>query len=708
MDIWIDNRFFKVKNNYTIFQICAKIGINLPCFCYHERLSIAGNCRICVVEANNAMVVSCATMLLDNMKIFTKTKRIRKAREGVLEFILSNHPLDCPICDQGGECDLQDILLTYGSDRGRYYELNKRSVNNLNCSGPFIKTVMTRCIHCTRCVRFVNEISAVYDFGVIGRGSNMEIGTYILNFIDDPLLANIIDLCPVGALISMPASFTSRNWEIKYLQSVDVLDSIATSIKIGVSVNNVQRVLPNVEEYYDEWLTNKARFVYDSFNVQRLHYPKLKLFFKFISISWKTAMYIFTYLLFNNSYSIIQSFVGPYCSLELIYNLKYFFNNIGGNNIYYFEPINSNSDFRYYYLLNNTLANLNNILDVLFIGANIRLESPLLNSSLRKNFLNSINFKAYSIGLGLNYSTFPVVNIGSSVLSLYKYLLGLLLVNKYFLFNNYYNINYFNSNNILTLNLFIGSSSIIRNDYNSILSSIFIFSRNLFLKIKNINILSRNLGRISYMELLPSLNIKNIVKTTKLNKFNFFIGLDNIYINFKNRKNLNIFVGYFFLLNFFEYINLVFSSSIYIENVFSYLNLEGRFRYTNRVIVQSKSVFADYIIISSLYILSKFLFKSHFSIIKNFNKIIIHFSSKYNYLTNYIFELSNFIKNYNLNYKVDSFLLNNIDFYYTYNLKLNNSLFNKVIYNYYNSDVFSKFSTTLSLMALKIEYKNFI
>ena len=198
------------------------------------------------------MVVSCATMILDNMKIFTKTKRIRKAREGVLEFILSNHPLDCPICDQGGECDLQDILLTYGSDRGRFYELNKRSVNNLNCCGPFIKTVMTRCIHCTRCVRFVNEISAVYDFGVIGRGFNMEIGTYILNFIDDPLLANIIDLCPVGALISMPASFTSRNWEIKYLQSIDILDSLATSIKIGVSVNNVKRVVPNLEEYYDE------------------------------------------------------------------------------------------------------------------------------------------------------------------------------------------------------------------------------------------------------------------------------------------------------------------------------------------------------------------------------------------------------------------------------------------------------------------------
>ena len=263
MDIWIDNRFFKVKNNYTIFQYCAKIGINLPCFCYHERLSIAGNCRICLVEANNALVVSCATLLLDNMQIFTKSKRIKKAREGVLEFLLVNHPLDCPICDQGGECDLQDILMIYGSDRGRFYEINKRAVNNLNNCGPFIKTVMTRCIHCTRCVRFVNEISSIFDFGVIGRGANMEIGTYVLNFINDELLGNIIDLCPVGALTAMPSAFNGRSWELKYIQSIDILDSIGTSIKIAVSSNSIMRIIPCLDEYYDEWLTNKARFIYD-------------------------------------------------------------------------------------------------------------------------------------------------------------------------------------------------------------------------------------------------------------------------------------------------------------------------------------------------------------------------------------------------------------------------------------------------------------
>jgi NADH dehydrogenase/NADH:ubiquinone oxidoreductase subunit G len=166
---------------------------------------------MCLVEANSALVISCGMMLINNMRVFTKTKRIKKAREGVLELLLMNHPLDCPICDQGGECDLQDILITYGTDRGKFYEINKRSVTNLNCCGPIIRTVMTRCIHCTRCVRYVNEVTNLFDFGIIGRGSNMEIGTYINNYINDELIGNIIDLCPVGALISMPQSYVNRN-----------------------------------------------------------------------------------------------------------------------------------------------------------------------------------------------------------------------------------------------------------------------------------------------------------------------------------------------------------------------------------------------------------------------------------------------------------------------------------------------------------------
>ena len=679
-------------------------------FLFCRTLINSCNCRICLVESNNALVVSCATLILDNMKIFTKTKRINKSREAVLEFILNNHPLDCPVCDEAGECDLQEILLNFGSDRGRFYELNKRAVNNLNCAGPFIKTVMTRCIQCTRCVRFAHEISALYDFGVIGRGLKMEIGTYILNFLNDELLGNIIDLCPVGALISMPASFSSRSWEIKYTQSIDILDSIATSIRIGISINSVKRILPNLEEYYDEWLSNKARFIYDSFNIQRLHYPKLKLFYKFVSISWKIALYLFLYLLYNTNY-IIQSFIGPYSSLELVYNLKSFFNNIGCNNIYYYEIDKNITDFNYGFLLNNTLKNLNNINDLLIIGANIRLESPLLNSVYRKNYLNNLNFKVYIIGLGLNYLNYKTINLGSNLISFNKYILGLLIVNKYLLFNDYYNLSFFTKNNIFSKNILIGSSSLIRNDSHTIVYSIWNFIKLSKISIKNVNILSRNLGRISAYEFNVLYNIKsipNIAKINKINYFNFFIGIDNLCNNNKNHKNINIFLGSFFIINFFEFINLIFSSTIYVEDIFSYLNLEGRFRYTNKVITPAKYVYSDYKIINSLNILLKKIYIWNFSVINNYNNIISYFIKNYNFFINYNVKYKNIVKYYLNNIFINTNIINiNILNNNYYNMKNINTVLSKIIYNYYNTDIFCKLSPSVSLMALKINYKIF-
>lgn len=678
-------------------------------FLFRRTFKYCRNCRICLVESNNALVVSCATLILDNMKIFTKTKRINKSREAVLEFILNNHPLDCPVCDEAGECDLQEILLNFGSDRGRFYELNKRAVNNLNCAGPFIKTVMTRCIQCTRCVRFAHEISALYDFGVIGRGLKMEIGTYILNFLNDELLGNIIDLCPVGALISMPASFSARSWEIKYMQSIDILDSIATSIRIGISINSVKRILPNLEEYYDEWLSNKARFIYDSFNIQRLHYPKLKLYYKFISISWKIALYLFLYLLYNTNY-IIQSCIGPYSSLELVYNLKIFFNNIGCNNIYYFEIDKNIPDSSYTFLLNNTLKNLNNINDLLIIGANVRLESPLLNSVFRKNYLNNLNFKVYIIGLGLNYLNYKIINLGSSLICFNKYILGLLVVNKYFLFNDYYNLSFFYYNNLFSKNILVGSSSLIRNDSNTIINSIWNFMKFSNILISNINILSRNLGRISANEFNILYNIKpisNLSKNNKKNYFNFFLGVDNLCINVKNYKNINIFLGSFFIINFFEFINLIFSSSIYVEDIFSYLNLEGRFRYSNKVITPSKYIYADYKIINSLNILLKKIYLWNFSVINNFNNIIIYFIKNYNFFINYNIKYSNIVKYYLTNIYTLSNTNIILKFINYYNMKNANTLLSKVIYNYYNTDIFSRLSPSVSLMALKINYKIF-
>jgi NADH dehydrogenase/NADH:ubiquinone oxidoreductase subunit G len=196
---------------FTVFQFCLANNISLPCFCYHEKLTIAGNCRMCLVQANLGLIASCAIPLTEGLKIETNNKRVRLARESVLEFLLVNHPLDCPICDQGGECDLQDIAFVFGGDKSRFYELKKRAVDNLNCCGPLIKTIMTRCIHCTRCVRFLTEISGNFGLGLIGRGNFMEIGTFVEKFLDTELSGNIIDLCPVGALTSMPFAFTARS-----------------------------------------------------------------------------------------------------------------------------------------------------------------------------------------------------------------------------------------------------------------------------------------------------------------------------------------------------------------------------------------------------------------------------------------------------------------------------------------------------------------
>jgi len=242
----------KNSQELTIFQFCFLKNINLPCFCYYEKLSIAGNCRMCLVQVNAGLAVSCAITLMDGMTIYTDNKRVRNARESVLEFLLANHPLDCPICDQGGECDLQDIAFIFGSDRGRFNEFYKRAVDNLNCCGPFIKTIMTRCIHCTRCVRFLTEISGIFNLGILGRGNSMEIGLYIENFLDSEISGNIIDLCPVGALTSMPFAFSGRPWELISIYTIDILDSLASSIRVDISNNKIMRVLPILNENVNE------------------------------------------------------------------------------------------------------------------------------------------------------------------------------------------------------------------------------------------------------------------------------------------------------------------------------------------------------------------------------------------------------------------------------------------------------------------------
>jgi len=281
INIFINNKSYKMRSELTILQACERLNIDVPKFCYHDKLNVAGNCRMCLVEVEKSPkpVASCATPLVDNMKIFTNTPLVKKARESVLEFLLVNHPLDCPICDQGGECDLQEHTFDYASDRSRNFLYNRRAVQDKEC-GPIIKTIMTRCIHCTRCVRFIHQVTGKYSFGTLGRGRDTEIGMYIKDFLKTELSGNLVDLCPVGALTSKPYAFTARKWELNRVESIDCFDAIGSHINIFTrnqtnSSNNfsenyenetdrILRILPKYNEDINQsWISDKSRHAFD-------------------------------------------------------------------------------------------------------------------------------------------------------------------------------------------------------------------------------------------------------------------------------------------------------------------------------------------------------------------------------------------------------------------------------------------------------------
>lgn len=269
--IFINDIAVYVKPQTTILQACEKINIYIPRFCYHNQLSVAGNCRMCLVEVEKSPkpVVSCAFPVMNNMKIYTNTPLVKKSKENILEFLLLNHPLDCPICDQGGECDLQDQSLLYGSDKSRFYEY-KRGVEDKNC-GPLIKTIMTRCIHCTRCVRFINEMTSFKNLGTTNRSSKVEIGTYFERYLNTEVSGNIIDLCPVGALTSKPYAFIARPWELKSTNTIDVMDGVCSNIKVDTRGLNILRILPRLNKNINEdWISDKTRFFFDGLKYQRL------------------------------------------------------------------------------------------------------------------------------------------------------------------------------------------------------------------------------------------------------------------------------------------------------------------------------------------------------------------------------------------------------------------------------------------------------
>ena len=289
----INDKNIEIEDGLTVLQACEKAGVEIPRFCYHEKLSIAGNCRMCLVEMEKSPkpVASCAMPASEGMIIRTNTEKVEKARKGVMEFLLANHPLDCPVCDQGGECDLQDQSMFYGIDKSRFKE-NKRHVPE-KYMGPLIKTQMTRCIHCTRCIRFATEVAGVPELGAIGRGEDMQITTYLEKSMQSELSANVIDLCPVGALTSKPYVFEARPWELKKTESIDVMDAVGSNIRIDTFGWEVKRILPKInDDINEEWISDKTRYACDGLKSQRLDTPFIKKNGVFEKTDWSNALEI--------------------------------------------------------------------------------------------------------------------------------------------------------------------------------------------------------------------------------------------------------------------------------------------------------------------------------------------------------------------------------------------------------------------------------
>ncbi|KAJ2549938.1 ndufs1 NADH-ubiquinone oxidoreductase subunit [Coemansia sp. RSA 1933] len=410
IEVFVDGKPVMVEEGSAIIQAAEKANVTIPRFCYHERLGIAGNCRMCLVEIEKApkMAASCAMPVGPGMRILTDTPKIKQAREGVMEFLLANHPLDCPICDQGGECDLQDQSMRYGTDRGRFYE-NKRSVEDKDL-GPLVKTTMTRCIHCTRCVRFMNEVAGTGELGTTGRGNDMQIGTYVTRPLLSELSGNIIDLCPVGALTSKPYAFTARPWELKNTESIDVMDALGSNIRVDSRGEEVMRVIPRTNDAInEEWISDKARFANDGLKRQRLTTPLVRDGDKFVPATWADALQVVADRFRSTAPDQIRAVAGDLADAESMVALKDLLNAAGSENLSV-DALNNRStpaygvDVRSNYTFNASVAGVEDADVVLLVGTNPRHEAPVLNARLRKPYLaGTVEFGVIGNSVDLTY-----------------------------------------------------------------------------------------------------------------------------------------------------------------------------------------------------------------------------------------------------------------------------------------------------------------
>ena len=670
INISINNKNFILNKNLNIIQVCNLYNIDIPKFCYHEKLSIAGNCRMCLVEVSGILkpVASCALPISDNMKIFTNSKLVKKAREGILEFILINHPLDCPICDQGGECDLQDQSLIFGNDIGRFYEY-KRSTNDKNC-GPLIKTIMTRCIHCTRCVRFIEEIAGFKYLGLIGRGNSMEIINFSEKIILSEISGNLIDLCPVGALTSKPYSFIARSWELNSLNTIDLNDSMHVNIRVDIRDFKILRILPrNNKNLNENWISDITRFCFDGIQNNRLITPYLKNDNIFVIQNWSSILFFLKNIFQNRKR--INFILGNFLDLETIILLKKITKKFGNYSIK--TNLNSvennlNIDFRKNFIFNVKLNDLIKFKNFFLIGLNLRLENPLLNVRL-KFISNKKNVKVFSIGSTFNNNYF-LYNFYNNIMELIKIFEGKSLLNNilaimnqnFFLIGESF-LNLF-KNNFLFLNFF---------NY---------FKNNFYYSFLNNNVLNILNNDLNLEQSINNFSDKTYGNLMYNDEIIYSINVDNFFLN-KNKKNklFYIFQGHHLLKNTnINNFNILLPTATFFEKSNNFLNFFGLIQKTKFILFPNKNSRTDFRI---LYIIFKFL--------KNLN---INLNN-----LNYDFFSLNFF-NFFIHCKNFSFL----------KFKFNNLNINSFITNIYKSNQILRSSLILLMCnkEIKNKYSNFM
>ena len=596
----VDNLNVEVPEGSTVLQACEEAGIEIPRFCYHEKLSVAGNCRMCLVELENSPkpIASCAMPASSGMVIKTNSSMVKDARKGVMEFLLINHPLDCPICDQGGECDLQDQAMFFGKGSSRFNDA-KRAVSDKNM-GPLIKTTMTRCIHCTRCVRFANEVAGVENFGAIGRGENVEITTYLEKAVVSELSGNLVDLCPVGALTSKPYSFLARPWELTKTETIDVMDAVGCNIRVDSRDGKVLRVLPRInEDINEEWISDKSRYAIDGLSKQRLDIPYVKVKNKLLPSSWNDAFKNIKAKLSSISSNQVAAIIGDQTDTESIFALKKLFEKIDSKKI----AINQhNYDFlkgnRSNYIFNSHINGIEKCDSILFVGINPRLTAPIINARIRKNYLNrdiqiasissekfdltyDYNFLGNNIdvlndihdqknefGKSFNKSNFPMIIIGDEALKDSQ------------------------SRNIQSICIeILTKANAFRKDWNG-----FNIMHNSSSIVGSYDLLN-NYSSISHFE------INNQCKTGEI-KFLFLLGVDeNLYQDYKD--TFIVYQGHHGDAGA-QRANVILPGSAYTEKSASFINLEGRLQTTERAVFPPGDAKEDWAIIRAM---SEFLGK---------------------------------------------------------------------------------------------------